>query len=85
MTTPQHSIAGPSRRTVLRGALLAGATLVTGSPVAFRIDLAQEGDEDLLPGAVGGPFRSRLPLADASGRSIHGVPVRYLNAIALIT
>jgi hypothetical protein len=56
--------------------------------IAFGVGLGEQGGEDSqVPSAA--HFRSRLwaPFHDpyCSGRSIHGVPVRYLNAIASIT
>jgi hypothetical protein len=56
--------------------------------VAFGVGLGEQGSEDLLSGAVGGPLPQPVVGAfppKCSGRSIHGVPVRYLNAIASIT
>ncbi|MFJ6760938.1 MULTISPECIES: hypothetical protein [unclassified Streptomyces] len=57
--------------------------------VAFGVGLGEQGGEHLRPGAVGCALPQPLwaPFHDpkCSGRSIHGVPVRYLNAIASIT
>lgn len=57
--------------------------------VAFGVSLGKQGGEDLLPGAVGGPHPHPVWAAfqdpKRSGGSVHGVPVRYLNAIASIT
>ncbi len=57
--------------------------------VAFRVGLGEQRGEDFSQVPSTAQFRSRLwaPFHEpkCSGKSIHGVPVRYLNAIASIT
>jgi hypothetical protein len=57
--------------------------------VAFGVGLGEQGVKTFSQVPSAAHFRSRLwaPFQEpkCSGRSIHGVPVRYLNAIASIT
>ncbi|CAL9553446.1 hypothetical protein SUDANB178_04445 [Streptomyces sp. enrichment culture] len=57
--------------------------------VTSGVGLSEQRGEDLFPDPVGGPLPQRLwaPFQEPkrSGKSIHGVPVRYLIAIASIT
>lgn len=88
---PQHRpgpfLAGP-------GGMLIGTDdggVARDDPVGTTVGvgLGEQGGEHALPSASAARFRSRMwaPFHEpkCSGRSIRGVPVRYLNAIASIT